>query len=188
MPLLPPAECSVARIGSMRVDPTGLETRALPDRGPTARGAGESGAGGMLAALETISSNWPNRFYNAALPLLDAPRENARPRRGRLRKPRSAASARHPSPSCRIARSSRRSPSLVGSAYRLMLRPAGAVTEPHRASRTIGHTPARPRDFSSLSASPKQGGYRHRTRGSEKRGGRSPGRGASVNRSVGGRW
>ena len=51
----------------------------------------------------------------------------------------------------------------------------GTATEPHRASRTIGHTPARPRDFSSRSVSPKQGGYQHRTRGSEKRGGRCVG-------------
>ena len=57
-------------------------------------------------------------------------------------------------------------------------RPAAAETHP--ASQTSGDTPARPRDFSSLSASPNQGGYRHRTRGSEKTGGRW-----SV---VGGRW
>ncbi len=63
-----------------------------------------------------------------------------------------------------------------------------AAVETHRASRTIGHTPARPRDFSSLSVSPKQGGYQHCTRGSETRGGRWPvGRcvGASVGRCVG---
>ena len=88
----------------------------------------------------TIRSNWPNRFCNGALPLLDAPAKARGRRRWRLRSPRSPASARHLSPSCRIARSARRSPSLVGSAYRLMLRPAGTVTEPHRASRSTGTT------------------------------------------------
>jgi len=34
----------------------------------------------------------------------------------------------------------RRSKSLVGSAYRLTLRPAGAATETHQRSRTIGTT------------------------------------------------
>ena len=37
------------------------------------------------------------------------------------------------------------------------------------ASRTIGQTPALTRSFSSLSAPPKQGGYRHRTRQSDRR-------------------
>ena len=80
-------------------------------------------------------------FWNGALPLIDDPPAKARGRRRwLLRSPRSPASAWHPSPSCRIARFGRRSPSLVASAYRLMLRPAGAVTEPHRASRSIGTT------------------------------------------------
>ncbi len=64
-------------------------------------------------------------------------------------------------------------------------RPAAAET--HGASRTIGATPARPRDFSSLSASPKQGGYRHRTRGSDRRGGRWSVAGGRWP-VVGGRW
>jgi len=49
MPLLPPAECSVAGIGSKRVDPTGLGTRAGVGRSSAVLGSTGGEADTVLA-------------------------------------------------------------------------------------------------------------------------------------------